>query len=232
MNNPIIISGAARSGTSMVAGIINLCGAFGGDMSGPNKHNAKGMFENIRIRQLQKDYLMRNGYDKLGQYPLPNVHNLPIPNDWQDKVKNILKHEGYVDGPWMYKGAKSCLIHPVWKHAFPDAKWIIVRRKTKDIVNSCMKTGFMSAYNKDYIRKQINVSTEQDGWAWWVAQHKQRFVEMIEAGMNVKQVWPERMVNGDYSQMQEMIEWLGLEWNTEVYNFIEPKLWKAKKGGN
>jgi len=173
--------------------------------------------------------LMNNGYDKLGQYPLPNTHTLPIPNQWADKVKNVLKYEGYVDGQWMYKGAKSCLIWPVWNHAFPDAKWIIVRRKTNDIVNSCMRTGFMQAYSRDYVRRKINVSTEQEGWNWWVAQHKQRFVEMIEAGMNVKQVWPERMINGDYSQIQEMIEWLGLEWNSQIYDFIEPKLWKAKK---
>jgi hypothetical protein len=51
MKDPILITGAARSGTSMTAGVINICGAFGGVLSGPNKNNKKGMFENNRIRQ-------------------------------------------------------------------------------------------------------------------------------------------------------------------------------------
>jgi hypothetical protein len=49
--SPIIITGCARSGTSMIAGIINLCGAWKGVTSGPNKYNAKGMFENHELRQ-------------------------------------------------------------------------------------------------------------------------------------------------------------------------------------
>ena len=36
MKDPILITGCARSGTSMIAGVINICGAFGGDMAGPN----------------------------------------------------------------------------------------------------------------------------------------------------------------------------------------------------
>jgi len=36
-------------------------------------------------------------------------------------------------------------------------------------------------------------------------------------------------VTGDYQQMYETIEWLGLEWKSEVLNFIDPKLWKARR---
>jgi len=39
MKSPILIVGAARSGTSLVAGIINMSGAFGGIMAGPQKSN-------------------------------------------------------------------------------------------------------------------------------------------------------------------------------------------------
>ena len=40
---PILITGAARSGTSMSAGVVSLCGAWGGELSGPNVYNKKGM---------------------------------------------------------------------------------------------------------------------------------------------------------------------------------------------
>ena len=52
---------------------------------------------------------------------------------------------------------------------------------------------------------------------------------MIEAGLNCKVVWPERMVSGDYQQIHETLEWLGLKWNKEVINWIDPLLWYNRK---
>ena len=228
---PILITGCARSGTSMVAGIINMCGAFGGEMSGPNANNAKGMFENSKIRNnIVKEYYRSIHVDALGQYPLPNISTLPIPIDWKQRVEGIMISDGYLAGPWMYKGAKLCQHWPVWHYAFPTAKYVIVRRKTPDIINSCLRTGFMQAFSSRSNCKKVGAANEYDGWLWWVHQHEERFVEMIQAGLNCKVVWPERMVEGDYSQMKELIEWLGLEWDShKVLDFIEPKLWKARK---
>lgn len=228
--DPILITGCARSGTSMVAGAINLCGAFGGNMSGPNKNNQKGMFENARIRNtITKPFLSGLGLDPLGQYPLPDITNLPIPINWRTRVEQVFKDEGYKGGPFFYKGAKMCLFWPVWHYHWPNAKWIIVRRRTGDIVSSCIKTGFMRAFSNVSVQKAVGAKTEREGWLWWVHQHEQRFVEMITVGLNCKVVWPERMVDGDYSQLMETVEWLGLEWNSEVLNFIDKKLWKARK---
>ena len=217
--SPIIITGCARSGTSMVAGIINICGAFGGDMYGPNKSNQKGMFENKAIREgLVKPFLRNIGADPKGQSPLPDVFNLAIPSHWKNSVNEIMVREGYKDGAWFYKDAKACLMWPVWNYAYPNAKWIIVRRRSADIAQSCLQTAFMNAY-PDY-----------EGWIKWINQHEERFVEMIKAGLNVKVVWPERMVRDNYEQMYETIEWLGLNWaGKEVIDFIEPQLWKAKQ---
>jgi hypothetical protein len=234
MKSPIIITGAARSGTSMVAGVVHLCGVFGGDMSGPNRNNAKGMFENVRIRNgMVKPYLRELGVDPLGQYPLPDIKKLPVPVYWRKRIENIISTEGCKDNqPWMYKGAKACLMWPVWNETFPNAKWIIVRRRTGDIVNSCLKTAFMRAFHSPEVQDSVGVLNEVDGWIWWVRQHENRFVEMIQAGLNCKVVWPERMVQGDYEQLFETLEWLGLDYEShkkEIYNFIEPKLWKARR---
>jgi len=231
MKSPILITGCARSGTSMVAGIIHICGAFGGKMSGPNSNNAKGMFENAAIRnEVVKPYFASIGVDRLGQFPLPDINNLPIPSGWQAKVEQLIQNQGYEGGPWMYKGAKMCLHWRVWNYAFPNAKWIIVRRKTSDIINSCERTGFMRAFHNTTNQRAVGVKNSSEGWLWWVHQHEARFREMINDGLNVKIVWPERMVDGNYELMKEAIEWAGLEWDHEkVLDFIEPKLWKARK---
>lgn len=216
---PILITGIARSGTSMVAGIVNICGAFGGEMSGPNLNNQKGMFENFKIRdKVIKPYLRDVGADPLGQDPLPDTDHIPIPSDWRKRVEDVFEGQGYKEGPWFYKGAKMVLMWPVWDYAFPNAKWIIVRRRSTDIVDSCMKTSFMRSFQN------------REGWYKWIREHEKRFAQMYEAGLNLHVVWPERIIHGDYTQMYQLIDWLGLTYKPqEITSFIEPKLWKARE---
>jgi hypothetical protein len=234
MKDPILITGAARSGTSIIAGVINLCGAYGGDLSGANRNNKKGMFENTEIRnKIVKPYLRSLGVDHMGQYPLPDPERMYVPADWRLKIEQVMRQQGCgEDQTWFYKGAKICLFWPVWKSAFPNSKYIIVRRKTPDIIRSCKRTGFMRAFTRPDIQQKVGVNNEHDGWKWWVHQHEKRFVEMMEAGLQTMQVWPERMIKDDYSQVKDMIEWLGLDWESnkqKVYDFVDEKLWKAKK---
>ena len=64
LDKPIFITGCARSGSSMTGGIVSLCGAWGGIMSGPTAYNKKGMFENAEIRNTMiKPLLERLGFD-------------------------------------------------------------------------------------------------------------------------------------------------------------------------
>jgi hypothetical protein len=218
---PILITGIPRSGTSIIAGVIKQCGAFIGNVS------RRGMYENDNIREhLVKQYFYRIGADPRGQFPIPSTINLPIPGDWRERVEKIITMEGYHElngGYWVYKGTGMSLIWPVWHNAFPNAKWIIVRRRTGDVIQSCLKTTYMKAYN------------DIDGWKGWVHQYERKFVEMMEAGVNCKIIWPERMVTGDFQQMKEVLEWVGLQWTDEIKDFIDPLLWnsrmKINKGG-
>ena len=55
---PILIVGCPRSGTSMIGGAINICGAFRGELVG------RGMFENNRILQeIVEPYFIDMGAD-------------------------------------------------------------------------------------------------------------------------------------------------------------------------
>ncbi len=212
-----LITGAARSGTSMTAGIIDICGAFGGNTAGPTPNNKKGMFENVRVRNdYIKPYLSAMGFDPMGQNPLPEISKLQPFLSLCKKIEDIFIEDGYKDGPWYYKGAKMCLIWPVFKNAFPDAKWIIVRRDDSGIVNSCLRTGFMKKHDT------------AAGWQSWVDVHKQRFIEMQTSGLKVREVWPSKFIANDYTEIKEVIEWLGLEWkDEEIKQFVDPKLYTA-----
>jgi hypothetical protein len=225
MYEPILITGAARSGTSLVAGVIHACGAWGGEMRGPNKYNQKGMFENIEIiNTLIKPLLIRVGADPLCQKPLPvtsQFHSLPEEFfvNWREETIKIITRQGYDgSGPWFIKEPKITVIWYVWNKAFPSASWIIVRRNPEDIVTSCIKTSFMHAYKT------------RPGWMGWVAIHEKRFEEMHDAKLKIYQVWPQRAVDGDYTELQAVVNNLGLTWDFDkVKKFIAPSLWHKKK---
>jgi hypothetical protein len=216
---PIFVTGIPRSGTTMIAKVINCCGAF----AGPLAARKKCMFEHPSISGIiVKPYMERMGTDPRGQYPLPKTGNISIPMDWRKRVENIMEAEDYKQGPWMYKDTKMSLIWPVWHNAFPTAKWIIVRRRTGDVIQSCLKTAYMNAYE------------DEIGWLEWVHEYEKRFVEMIEAGVNCKVLWPERMFPDykgytDLSQLYEVVDWLGLKINDGALKFIDPILWGSSK---
>ena len=196
-DSPILITGIPRSGATAIGATINICGAFGGDMS------KRGMYSNDKIRELTQLYL------KLNQ------EHIPI--NWKTEIENILVGEGYKEGVWMYKDSGICQMWKVWQYAYPNAKYVIVRRRTSDIIQSCMKTGYMTEH------------TDEAGWASMVHQYESKFVEMIQEGLNCKVIWPERMTHGDYQQVYELCDWLGLKWNRKALNFIDTLLWGKPK---
>ncbi len=218
-DSPILITGVERSGSSLIARIIEMAGAFTGELS--------EMKENRRLKGLVDAHYQSIGISEKGQYPIPN--SMLIPFNWKELSQECLIQDGYDGGIWMYKSSRICQIWNVWNHAYPNAKWIIVRRRTGDIVQSCLKTGFMTAFADKQIQNAVGVHSEQEGWLWWVHAHEQKFVELIEAGCNVKVIWPERMITGDYSQIYDMLEWLGLKWDKSVVEMIDPLLEKNRR---
>ena len=110
INKPILITGCARSGTSMTGGIINICGAWGGKMAGQTTHNKRGMYENLEIRNgIVKPYLRSIKADPLCQKPLPDIMLFrefsaasSIVEYWRHAITRVIKHQEYTGGPWVY----------------------------------------------------------------------------------------------------------------------------------
>jgi hypothetical protein len=235
MNDPILITGCARSGTSMIAGIFDICGARGGkvDKKG-NKNNPRGFFENTTIRNdLIKPFLEKMGYDRMGQYPLPDTDHIQGIVDvshealiLRENFFRILEKQGLKYGskkPIYYKGAKICLVWPLWVRAFPKSQFVIVRRPRENIIDSCIKTSFM--------RKR----TTRESWSEWVDAHLEKFNEMDEYFKNfeksnrISYVWSNDVVDGKTQEIQKVIEKYGLNFDKKkVMNFIDPSIYNRK----
>jgi hypothetical protein len=205
---PILITGVERSGSTFIARILDMCGVFSGSC---NK-----MFENIMIHSLHYEMFVDNR--KL----FTDTNNICIPHSWKEIIlKEIEQEGGYNDQNWMVKGGILAQCWPVWKYAFPDAKWIIVRRKTGDVIQSCIKTGYMRKFKNPDNLHFLGLTEEKDGWLWWIHQYEQKYIEMIQNGLNYREVWPERMRDGDFEQVKEIVNWCGLNWNSKVEGLMQ-----------
>lgn len=207
----IFITGAARSGTSLTTKILQAHGLWLGSSGQVND-----LYEHQMIRQaVLKPMLAKVGADPLGQGPLPDMSKYrPDPN---------LRHrvEGYFDGgpePWGYKDAKLTLTWPMWHAAFPDAKWIIVRRQSDDIIDSCLRTTFMKRYGKN-----------RDAWNRWVMFHVKQFQNMADAGVDVSHVWPADFIHAPMWFRSVALR-CGLPYDADiVLRAIDPDRFKTKE---
>lgn len=223
INKPIFVTGCARSGTSLLAGIICHAGAFGGSMIGATRANPRGQFENLAIRDLTKQYLRERNWDPLGQDPLPDIdvvkrdaQNSQITTLWRREIKRALGNQGY-DGisRWFYKGAKLCLLWPIFNEMFPEATWVVTKRDMRSIANSCMNTSFMKAFHSI------------DGWEMWVNEHFRRFDEMDSEIDNISFLETGKIVSGDYTDLELFLRDMdGLVYDREkITGFVSKQLW-------
>lgn len=214
--SPILLTGVQRSGTSILARILSLCNVYTGE--------SNTMYENKQLLDLMKDLILK---ERAVEKTPDNlfVQSVNIPADWQKKVLDIMK----TDRRWLVKSSLNTQLWKVWNYAFPDARWVIVRRRSADIVNSCQKTAYMTMFRSPEIQEYIGVKNEKEAWLWWIHKYEAAWVEMISSGLNCKVIWPERMVVGDYTQIYELLEWLGLKWSSRIVSEIDPLLNKARR---
>ena len=205
---PILITGIERSGATIITKIITSCRTT--EIIG----STTNMLENRGINESIGKLYSRLGCDPSGQYDLPNTTILGRYSEWKEIVSSTLSKEYAYRGNanhFIYKSSKICQTWPMWKVSYPNAKWVIVRRRTGDIIQSCLKTGYMKAYS------------HKEGWLQWVHQHESRFIEMTEAGIDYRFVWPEKMVYGDYTEIFSMLDWLELKYDiNEIEKMTAP----------
>ena len=214
INKPILITGLPRSGTSLTAGCINLCGAFGGKLVPGNTQNIKGFFENMAIREPYiKEFLRKNGFCPVGVKSIPPIDYQFVEGPFRENVKEIIIKQGYKDGQWFLKDVKLKLVWTLWQQAFPEAKWVVTTRPKAAIIESCKNTSFMRTHK---------FTDEQ--WGDW---HDACYEHLLNLAKNidVQYVSTDELANGDTSQIKGVIEKLGLSYNLKVENFIDKTLW-------
>lgn len=123
MRDPIVVLGAARSGTSMVAGLFARHGAWTGRCREPDEYNERGYFENLDLKRVLID---RWGH-------LKRQMEVGRPQDgFREEVLEILRDSGYDGGPWCMK--HGALYWRAW-HEF-DPTFVCVYRNPRSVLES------------------------------------------------------------------------------------------------
>ena len=114
----LIVLGMHRSGTSCLAGMLQLAGFEAADVEKWNPSNQRGHREYLRLVKLNDEVLHRNQAD--WRHP-PESGMISVVEDDLRKTRNEILSEIASHGrPWMFKDPRTLLTLPFWREAIPN----------------------------------------------------------------------------------------------------------------
>src|SRR3989339_1460197 len=151
MRKCVLVLGMHRSGTSVLAGTLNIMGAdLGKNILPPDKSNERGYFENSKIYQINEEILSKLGssWKSLNELPPEWMKN----TKYKKKLRTILNKEFGDSDFFVIKDPRLCLLLPIYESVLKEAGiktfYIIVKRKDIEIAESLKKRdGFSINYS-------------------------------------------------------------------------------------
>jgi len=217
-NEPIFVLGLPRSGTSMIAGALGICGAWTGTtLVGGTPANPKGFFEHSAIKeQVTQKVLAHLQCDPLGITKLPPVDLQVEITGLADYIQQIIEADGCAHKtPWLCKDPKLTLLWPIYAKAFPKARWVIVNRDEDGFIDSCLRTNFMARH-----------SQERGFWRKFAGQYRLRLDTLRGSGEQVLEISSPDIIAGNIDPLDELVTRLGLQFRGEqLRGFITPSYW-------
>jgi hypothetical protein len=166
---PIFIVSPPRSGSSFTAHVLSELGVFIGKTKPADKWNVNGYYENERMRALIVNYMRLNDKEHLRKRYNPENLSADYPH-FKDLMLAIATGEGCANGqPWLFKDPKIAYCWQMMNRSFPNARWLIVRRKRSEVLASIKRTEFMDAYSTD------------EEWIGYLERYS-RMIDRLEAG--------------------------------------------------
>ena len=144
-NPPIIVLGAPRSGTSLIAGVLHSRGiAMGSDLLEPDSGNPHGYFEDIDFIDFHRQLLARTAASVGRVFEDSTMREQafefqPTPADITT-AKALIEQRSELSS-WGWKDPRTCLFLPFWRKLLPDARFIIAYKHPLEMSASLLRMG-------------------------------------------------------------------------------------------
>ena len=155
----VCITGMHRSGTSMIARMLNMCGVYLGrdeDVLFQNDYNSEGYWEHYRIVEFNDDILwhLNGGWDFP---PEPGLieEGSRIPLQYRRRAQKLIG-EMNSNAIWGWKDPRNALTFPYWQKLIPNVKVVLCVRNPVEVALSLAKRGFSSIAFSGHLWKTYN----------------------------------------------------------------------------
>ncbi len=145
---PVLITGMHRSGTSMVARLLNLCGLYLGSEESllkPAKDNPDGYWESAEIVKINDELLQFGGRDWRGPAPTysPDFSKRPEIAPFRYRAQKALQPLRSQSQKWGWKDPRTCLTLSFWRELVSESelKLIVCVRNPLDVIASMEARG-------------------------------------------------------------------------------------------
>jgi hypothetical protein len=134
-----IITGHHRSGTSLVASVLQSAGLeIGQNLLGPGDGNARGHFEDLHFLQFHMQVLASQGLDISGYIRQPRVE---VQEQCRETALALVRARLQAQRAWGWKEPRTTLFLDFWKELLPDACFILLFRCPWEVIDSQFRRG-------------------------------------------------------------------------------------------
>ncbi|HXU33211.1 MAG TPA: sulfotransferase [Thermoanaerobaculia bacterium] len=133
MSYPLVIGGMHRSGTSLVASVLQKAGlAIGCDVAAPGLGNPRGHFEDPDFLELHEEMLAAEGEScfSIGENFVP-----PVDGKYVRRAEELIAARRKLP-LWGWKDPRICLFLEFWETILPEARYLFLYRHPVDVALS------------------------------------------------------------------------------------------------
>lgn len=228
MGTPLIITGMHRSGTSLLANLLQEAGvAIGQELEAASPFNAKGHFEDVEFMELHRDAL--GGVDADGEgellYTATAEQALPWTAEHDERARALVVARRD-DAIWGFKDPRTTLFLDQWAALLPNARFVFIYRSPEFVVNSLRR------------RRDPHLFTSRSGggdvFLWrraadmWASYNRRLLRFLPEHAQQCVLLRAESLAD-DFSHL---LQFLGSEWQLPVQpvdaaEVLDPKLMRS-----
>lgn len=213
----VFIAGMHRSGTSMVTGLLQMCGLYLGDnLNLPRKDNPKGYFEDLGFLAFNRKIFALNSGGKGGGHRPPKEITT-LPDDLKKRMMEFI-------GKWPkdevvgWKDPRACITLPIWRRLIhpEEIRVVVTSRPFIEIARSL----------KDRNRMPLLVGMNLSQF-YMRALHKN-----LEDTKWIKTFYHNYFGVNWIIEIQALVKFLGLNMPGDLNpleNFIDINLWHQRK---